>query len=265
MSNATIFVTMTLLAAGIIFSPMAASAFPNQGDFLDLKKAVLDINDGVITDIIFKAQANIPAHPGINWGYGIVTLDESNDLNVIATTSHPNLPIPDSKLQNGDPTDDVIHNHYVILGLNEIGVCGPDPFIQDLTFESPGQIFVKQNEAILKNLPKSVIGGNFPPEPETFIPGTNYQVAASFLLEYVVDPTDPKGFQICVIEVSQLDPQEQSRIIIGDKDFNDHKQRPHDSKSGYDLYVKNNHRGYDYLKDNNYGGYDYEDRSYSPY
>jgi len=199
MSNATIFVTMTLLAAGIIFSPMAASAFPNEGNFLELKKAVLDINDGVITDIIFKAQANIPLHPGIDWGYGIITLDESQTPNVIATTSHPNLPIADSELQNGDPENDVLHNHYVILGVDEMGLCGPDPFIQDLTFESPGQIFVKQNEAILKNLPESVIGGNFPPEPTTFIPGTNYQVAASFQLKYVENPMDSMDFAICVL------------------------------------------------------------------
>ena len=287
MSNATIFVTMTLLAAGIIFSPMVASAFPNQDDFLNLKKAVLDINDGVITDIIFKAQANIPIHPGIDWGYGIITIDESNNTNVIATTSHPNLPIPDSELQNGDPENDVIHNHYVILGANAAGVCGPDPFIQDVTFESPGEIVIKQNEAILKNLPESVIGGNFPPEPTTFIPGTNYQVAASFKLKYVVDPSDPKGFQICVVERKPLDPQEQSTVIIGEKDFFDHKQRPQERHGGYDLYVDNKHGGYDYAKDNNYGGYDYakennyggyndakennyggydyEERSYSPY
>lgn len=264
MSNATIFVTMTLLAAGIIFSPIAASAFPNQDDFLDLKKAVLDINDGVITDIIFKSQAKIPLHPGIDWGYGIITLDESDNTNVIATTSHPNLPIVDSELQNGDPENDVIHNHYVILGVSETGVCGTDPFIQDLTFESPGQIFVKQNEAILKNLPESVIGGNFDPNLP-FIPGTNYQVAASFKLIYVDDPTDPKGFQICVDVVSSLDPQEQSTVIIGEKDFKDHKQRPHDNKGGYDLYVNNKHGGYDYPKDNNYGEYDYQEKSYSPY
>ena len=264
MSNATIFVTMTLLVAGIIFSPIAASAVPNQDDFLNLKKAVLDINDGVITDVIFKSQAKIPLHPGIDWGYGIITLDESDNTNVIATTSHPNLPIVDSELQNGDPTDDIIHNHYVILGVDVLGLCGTDPFIQDLTFESPGQIFLKQNEAILKNLPESVIGGNFDPNLP-FIPGTNYQVAASFQLEYVENPMDSMDFAICVVDVRPLDPQEHSTVIIGEKDFKDHKQRPHDNKGGYDLYVNNKHGGYDYPKDNNYGEYDYQEKSYSSY
>ena len=254
---------MTLLAVGIVFSPMAASAFPNEDDFLNLKKAVLDINDGVITDIIFKAQANIPEHPGIDWGYGIITLDESDNPNVIATTSHPNLPIVDSILQT-DAADDVIHNHYVILGVDPdpAAACGQDnPFVADLTFKSPGKIFIDRNEAILKNLPESVLGGNFNTNL-VFIPGTNYQVAASFQLEYVDDQTDPNGFKICIVDVRPLDPQEQSTVIIGEKEFFDHKQTPHDNKhdnkGGYDLYVDNKHRGYnDYAKDNNnYGGYD---------
>jgi hypothetical protein len=68
MSNKTIFGVMFLFAVGMIFSPLGVSAFPNQGNFLNLKKAVIDINDKIITDIIFKAQGDIPKHnPGINW------------------------------------------------------------------------------------------------------------------------------------------------------------------------------------------------------
>src|ERR671912_2952760 len=119
MSNTTtMFGVIALFAVGMIFSsPMTAFAgVQQQGDFLDLKNAKLSINEEVITDVKFIAQGDIPKdNPGINWGYGIITVDEG-DTNVIATTSHPELPIADSELQNGDPTNDVIHNHYVILG-----------------------------------------------------------------------------------------------------------------------------------------------------
>ena len=54
-------------------------------------------------------------------GYGIITAGG----NVIVTTSHPQLPIADSDLQNGDETNDVIHNHYVVLETNEL--CGVNP------------------------------------------------------------------------------------------------------------------------------------------
>jgi len=51
MSNVAIFLAMALLAAvATIFSPMTASAIPNEDEFLDLKKTVLDINDHVLSN-----------------------------------------------------------------------------------------------------------------------------------------------------------------------------------------------------------------------
>ena len=249
MSNKTIFVVMSLFAVGMIFSPLAVSAFPNQGNFLNLKKAVIDINDKVITDIIFKAQGDIPKHnPGIDWGYGIITVDASGIQNVIATTSHPGLPIADSELQQS-AADPVIHNHYVVLGTDEL--CGVNPMggfnlsVADLTHESPGKIFVKQNEAVLKNLPKSVTGGNFN-QSLVFTPGTDYRAAASFQLEYVKDEMDDTNFAVCVVDVRALDPQDHSTVIIGKKDFYGDNERP------YDNYGENG-----YPEENNYGGNGY--------
>ena len=48
-------------------------------------------------------------------------MDESGIQNVIATTSNPELPIADSELQQS-PEDPVNHNHYVILGTDELCV-----------------------------------------------------------------------------------------------------------------------------------------------
>jgi hypothetical protein len=102
-------------------------------------------------------------------------VDESGIQNVIATTSNPELPIADSELQQG-PSDPVIHNHYLVLGTDEL--CGVNPMgrfnlaVADLTHKSPGEIFVKHNDAILKNLPKSVTGGNFN-QSLVFTPGTD--------------------------------------------------------------------------------------------
>ncbi|MDR4512953.1 MAG: hypothetical protein MRJ93_14760 [Nitrososphaeraceae archaeon] len=260
MSNKTLVLPMTLLVVAVIFSPIGASAFPNQqGNFLDLKKAVVDINDQVITDIIFKAQGKIPIHnPGINWGYGIVTIDTLGQTNVIATTSHPDIPIADSELQNGDPTNDITHNHYALLDEDAGGLCGSNPFISDLTFESPGKIFVKQNEAILKNLPESVTGGNFDPAL-VFEPGTDIQVAASFQLEYREDPNDSNNFAICVVDIRSLDPQERSSLIIGEHDFHDDNKKPYPHEKPHD---NNGRYVYLYPEHNKYQQYDQKDRSY---
>jgi len=267
MSNKTIFVVLSLFAVGMIFSPLTVSAFPNQGDFLNLKKAVLDINGKVITDIIFKAQEDIPKRPGIDWGYGIITVDQLGIQNVIATTSHPGLPIKDSDLQE-DASDPIIHNHYVILETNEL--CGVNPMggfnlsVKDLTHESPGKIFVKQNEAILKNLPKSVTGGNFN-QSLVFTPGTDYRAAASFQLEYVEDETNNTNFAVCVVDVRALDPQEHSTVIIGEKDFYGYNDRPYDNYGGNGYPEENNYGGNGYPEENNYGGNGYPEESYDTY
>ncbi|MGD1836346.1 MAG: hypothetical protein ACPKQO_11565, partial [Nitrososphaeraceae archaeon] len=217
-------------------------------NFLELKNAVIDINDEVITDIIFKAQGKIPINnPGINWGYGIVTTDTVGQTEVIVTTSHPDLPIADSDLQKGDPTDDVIHNHYAILDQEPQGLCGSDPFIVDLTTESPGEIFVKQNKAILKNLPQMVTGGNFNPA-EIFEPGIDIQVPGSFQLEYVEDENNPENFAVCVVDFKALSPEEQSTLIVGESDFFDNKK-----KTYYDEYNKD----YRYSEEKTYEKHEY--------
>ncbi|HJT83424.1 MAG TPA: hypothetical protein VJ697_02985 [Nitrososphaeraceae archaeon] len=276
----TITGTMILFAVGIIFSsPMAASAVPftdqqQQDNFLDLKNAKLRINDNVITDALFTAKGDIPRYnPGINWGYGIITAGG----NVIVTTSHPELPIADSELQNGDPTNDVIHNHYVVLTTTN-ALCGPanpqnptagfNPSVEDLTVESPGDIFVKQNLALLKNLPPSVTGGNFDPA-RVFTPGADYQAAASFQLKYVEDTTDPTKFAVCVVDIRALDPLEESTVIIGEKDMKPDYPRPdYGNNDGYgneyseeynDEYSDEYHNNY--LEDNSYDE-EYDDSEY---
>ncbi|MDR4511465.1 MAG: hypothetical protein MRJ93_07145 [Nitrososphaeraceae archaeon] len=53
MSNTTKLMTMGMLTLAMVFSPLDAFAYANQeGNFLDLKKAVLDISDKVLTDIL---------------------------------------------------------------------------------------------------------------------------------------------------------------------------------------------------------------------
>lgn len=269
MSNkTTIFGIAALFAVGMIFSSsLAAYAFvPNyndNGDFLDLKNAKLDIKNNVTTDIKFTAKGEIPENAGFNWGYGIITAGG----NVIATTSHPDLPIVDSELQE-TPDDPVIHNHYAILETNELCGDNPDngfnPSIQDLTIESPGEIFVKQNQAILKNLPPSVTGGNFDPNL-VFTPGADYQAAASFQLEYVEEVDNPDNFAVCVVDIRALDPLEQSTVIIGKKDFDRDHQAPYgDQRSDYSSYGSD--YGNPYPEENSYGSdYGYQESSYDNY
>src|SRR5688572_27581009 len=184
MSKGNIFAIMTIFVAGMIFSPLAALSYPDDDDdYLDVQKAIIDIDKNIIKDIVFKTRGDIPKDGSDkNFGYGVVTL-VNNTLNVIATTSHPKLGIVDSILQE-NRFDPVFHNHYVILGTNPL--CGNNSAVQDLSFTSPGKVIIDGNKAILKDLPASA-QGQFNSNV-TITPGTDIvqigdtQIVGSFLL-----------------------------------------------------------------------------------
>ena len=219
----------------IFSSPLAASAvvsYPNDnGNFLELKKAIIDIQNDpegdMITDIVFKTRGEIPQD-------GIV----------------------DSELQE-DEFDPVFHNHYVALGTDEAN-CGDNPAVSDLSFESPGELIVKGNTAILKNLPPSALGQLDPDltngtDVDVITPGADIQLVASFLLESVFNQLG--GIQaVCVTDIMPIEPADQRTVIFGEKDF-----KPDYPKPGYenrdDGYVNYQQQQYDNNNNNNNYGY----------
>ena len=255
-TTTTAFGILTLFAVGMIFSsPLSASAVAIQdpsNDYLDVKKGIIKIEDDVITDIVFKTRGEIPTFgTGENFGYGVVTL-VNGTLNVIATTSHPNLGIVDSELQE-DEFDPVFHNHYVVLGTDAVN-CGtneedePNLSVADLSFESPGEVFIKGNAAILRDLPPSAEGQFTGVE---ITPGTNIQIVASFLLEPVF--VEGELAAVCVTDVMPVEPQDERTVIIGEKDFKPDYPRPD--------YGNNDGYGNDYSTENFYDvEYDHKPR-----
>jgi hypothetical protein len=275
---------MTILVAGMIFSPLAALSYPDDDDdYLDVQKAIIDIDKNIIKDIVFKTRGDIPQEGSDkNFGYGVVTL-ANNTLNVIATTSHPKLGIIDSELQKS-PEDPVFHNHYVILGNNSI--CGDTPAVQDLSFTSPGKVMIDGNKAILKDLPASA-QGQF--TNVTVTPGTNVLIVASFLLESHFNQTaNPKQLQaVCVVDIKPVEPQDKRTIIIGQKDKDYYNEQPrnddyYNEQPRNDDYYNEQPRNDDYYNEqprndeyngddgyNNENTYDssygYEDNGYNSY
>ena len=291
MSERNIFVIMAIFVAGMIFSPLAASSYPDDNDdYLDVQKAIIDIDKNVIKDIVFKTRGDIPKDGSDkNFGYGVVTLVNNSSLNVIATTSHPKLGIVDSELQNNDPTNPVFHNHYVILGNNSI--CGANPAVQDLSFTSPGKVIIDGNKAILKDLPASA-QGQFN-SSVTITPGTNVLIVASFLLESHFSQQGQLQ-AVCVVDIKPVEPQDKRTIIIGQKDKDYYNEQPrnddyyneqprnddyyneqprnddyYNEQPRNDEYNRddgyNNENTYDNSYDNSYGYEDYEYNSYHPY
>ena len=271
MSERNIFVIMAIFVAGMIFSPLAASSYPDN-DYLDVQKAIIDIDKNIIKDIVFKTRGDIPKDGSDkNFGYGVVTLINNSSLNVIATTSHPKLGIVDSELQNNDPTNPVFHNHYVILGNNTI--FGANPAVQDLSFTSPGKVIIDGNKAILKDLPASAQGQfnkNLTTTPATNVtitPGTNVLIVASFLLESHFSPLGPV---VCVVDIKPVEPQDKRNIIIGHKDKDYYNEQPrnddyYNEQPRNDEYNRDDGYNNENTYDNSYGYEDNEYNSYHPY
>src|SRR5215207_9979089 len=271
MLKGNIFAIIAIFAAGMIFSPLAAFSYPdNDDDYLDVQKAIIDIDKNIIKDIVFKTRGDIPQeNRDKNFGYGVVTLS-NNTLNVIATTSHPKLGIVDSELQKS-PKDPVFHNHYVILGNNSI--CGETPAVQDLSFTSPGKIIIDGNKAILKDHPASAQGQftnvTITPANVTITPGTNVLIVASFLLESHFSQPHQQGdlLAVCVVDIKPVEPQDKRTIIIGQKDKDYYNEQPRN-----DNYYNEQPRNDEYNRDdayNNENTYessnDYEDYEYNSY
>jgi hypothetical protein len=270
MSKGNIFAIMTLFVAGMIFSPLAALSYPDDDDdYLDVQKAIIDIDKNIIKDIVFKTRGDIPQeNRDKNFGYGVVTLVNNSSINVIATTSHPKLGIVDSELQD-NPSDPVFHNHYVILGSNNL-ICGANPAVQDLSFTSPGKVIIDGNKAILKDLPASAQGQfnsnrtTTPATNVTITPGTNVLIVASFLLE---SHFTQQGPVVCVVDIKPVEPQDKRTIIIGQKDKDYYNEQPHN-----DDYYNEQPRNDEYNRDDAYNNentydssYGYEDNGYNSY
>ena len=267
MSNTTtIFGVIALFAVGMVFAPLAASAavpysnyngqYPeDNGNFLNIKKAIVDIDSDVVTDIIYKVGGLIPETPP-PFGYGVVTEVPSRtgtgtELNVIATTSHAG--VLDADAQEGDPDNPILHNHYAVLGSNP--ACGSNPSIAALSEEEIGEVFVKGKTVIVKDLPNSAPAEVNSTEIE-ITPGADIQFVASFLLQ--VEEDQQGNPVVCVTNVTQVQPEDQRTIIFGEKDFRDENNKP-DYGNSYDYgYTAEESYDYEYPEESYDENYDYE-------
>ena len=111
------------------------------------------------------------------FGYGVLT-DEGLDAVVVSTT---HAGVQDSEEQT-DADDPVWHNHFVTLAQDSDN-CGDDLKVESITFESPGQVDIRDNNADLTKLPASFSGTDaLSGDDLTIEPGTNVDDVVSFKL-----------------------------------------------------------------------------------
>lgn len=130
-------------------------------------------------------------------GYGLIT-EQGTDAIVVSAT---HAGVLDSELQK-DSNDPVWHNHIVKLG--EVALCGENPGVIDITFESPGSIKVSDGGVVMANLPESFSGTHsLSKETVTFAPGTDIQKLVQFHLDPKFD--NAGGLQaVCVTDIEEV-------------------------------------------------------------
>lgn len=130
-------------------------------------------------------------------GYGLIT-DKGTDAIIVSTTHGGVL---DSEKQK-DAADPVWHNHMVKLG--EVAICGENPGVIDITFESPGEVKLKNQALIIADAPSIFTGKHSLTNKEiSFAHGTNVEKVVQFNLEPKFNSSNELQ-AVCVTHIEEV-------------------------------------------------------------
>ena len=130
-------------------------------------------------------------------GYGVIT-DKGTDAVVVSTT---HAGVLDSELQS-DASDPVWHNHVVKLG--EVALCGEDPGVVDISFESPGEVEVEDGQLVMVDVPATFEGTHSLNQSSlTFNHGTDVKSVVEFELSPKFSEQDELQ-AVCVTNINEV-------------------------------------------------------------
>lgn len=170
-------------------------------DFFYLREATMDATDSEQISAFLKTNGYIPKDgSGCAFAYGILTTQQLSAI-MVSTTYAGVLDSEDQRNAN-DPR---WHNHYVSLADIPGDPFESDPAVTSITFQSPGEVIVNKNKAVMSNLPAKFTGTNaLTGAPLTLNPGTNVQNVVSFVLEPIFDDED-ELVAVCVKDIRPAD------------------------------------------------------------
>jgi hypothetical protein len=168
-------------------------------DFLTIREATIDADSNEMSAFL-ETHGHIPTNgDGGAFGYGILTT-EGLDAVVVSTT---HAGVLDSEEQT-DADDPVWHNHFVTLGTDSEN-CGDDSAVQSITFESPGQVNIEDNNADITQIPSSFSGTDaLSGEDLTIDPGTDVDDVVSFKLSPQFNDDDELQ-AVCVTDLQSAE------------------------------------------------------------
>ena len=187
-----------LVVAGFIGTVVAAPVLATTVEsFLVIERARVTVDDEELRARL-TTEGDIPTDGSEGaFGYGILT--EDGDAILVATT---HAGVLDSEEQNYilDPT---WHNHFVRLG--EVAECAgeEDQGIVDITWQSPGEVLIDHEIAMISDVPTDEFEGwhSITGEELSMTLGEDVSNVVSFKLDPVFDEED--GLQaVCVTDIT---------------------------------------------------------------
>ena len=186
-----------LIAAGFIGTLFAAPVLATTVEsFLVIESARVTVDDEELKARL-TTEGHIPTHGGEGaFGYGVLT--EDGDAILVSTT---HAGVLDSEEQDYilDPT---WHNHLVTLS-DDIDECGADQGVEDITWQSPGEVRINDNRARISDVPTDEFEAwhSITGEDLSLTLGEDVSNVVSFRLEPVFD--EETGLQaVCVTDIT---------------------------------------------------------------
>jgi hypothetical protein len=184
-----------VVVAGFIGTIVAAPALAHTLEsFLIIERAEVATNGVLDATLITAGEIPTDGSEGA-FGYGILTND--GDAILVATT---HAGVLDSEEQDYilDPT---WHNHLVRLG--DVEQCKEDPGVIDITWQSPGEVEINDNNAEISDVPTDEFQGwhSITGEDLSMTLGEDVSNVVSFKLDPVFD--EENGLQaVCVTDIT---------------------------------------------------------------
>ena len=168
---------LAISPSSLAFATTSSDSDGDNDDFLNIREATIDADPDEMSAFL-ETHGHIPTNgDGGAFGYGVLT-DEGLDAVVVSTT---HAGVQDSEEQS-NASDPVWHNHYVTLS-QDSDYCGNDSKVESITFESPGQVDIRDDNADLTKLPSSFSGTDALSGADlTIKPGTSVKDVVSFKL-----------------------------------------------------------------------------------
>ena len=168
---------LAISPSSLAFSSTSSNSAGDKNDFLNIREATIGADSDEMSAFL-EIHGHIPTNgDGGAFGYGVLT-DEGLDAVVVSTT---HAGVQDSEEQS-NASDPVWHNHYVTLS-QDSDYCGNDSKVESITFESPGEVDIRDDNADLTKLPSSFSGTDALSGADlTIKPGTSVKDVVSFKL-----------------------------------------------------------------------------------